>query len=167
LPEGLVGRLPTQTPRSRADDEAGTREKADARPAQTGGYKLLISMSSATPLSDDRGGSWPLFRSSAAIRSQIPTSSPASNLPSTSGMACSGGRLNGALLDRLDPPRPHLEMNGDSYRLKQSKQRQRQTLKYPGLAVSLPRCSLRGSRCSPCRDAARGSDPPSPKLRAV
>ena len=36
-------------------------------------------------------------------------------------------RLTGALLDRLTHHVHILEMNGDSYRLKQSKQRQRQT----------------------------------------
>ena len=40
-------------------------------------------------------------------------------------------RLTGALLDRLTHHVHILEMNGDSYRLKQSKQRQRQTEK-PG-----------------------------------
>ena len=36
-------------------------------------------------------------------------------------------RLTGALLDRLTHHVHILEMNGDSYRLKQSEQRQRQT----------------------------------------
>jgi len=38
---------------------------------------------------------------------------------------CSSERLTGALLDRLTHHVHILEMNGDSYRLKQSKQRQR------------------------------------------
>ena len=37
-------------------------------------------------------------------------------------------RLNGALLDRLTHQVNILEMNGDSYRLNQSKKRQRQTV---------------------------------------
>src|SRR5215213_1698821 len=51
-----------------------------------------------------------------------------SNLPFdewTSVFACE--RLTGALLDRLTHHVHILEMNGESYRLKQSKQRQRQT----------------------------------------
>jgi DNA replication protein DnaC len=51
-----------------------------------------------------------------------------SNLPFDEWTAVFGSeRLTGALLDRLTHHVHILEMNGDSYRLKQSKQRQRQT----------------------------------------
>ena len=51
-----------------------------------------------------------------------------SNLPFDEWTGVFGSeRLTGALLDRLTDHVHILEMNGDSYRLKQSKQRQRQT----------------------------------------
>ena len=51
-----------------------------------------------------------------------------SNLPFDEWTGVFGSeRLTGALLDRLTHHVHILEMNGDSYRLKQSKQRQRQT----------------------------------------
>src|SRR6202007_2631369 len=51
-----------------------------------------------------------------------------SNLPFYEWTGVVGSeRLTGALLDRLTHHVHILEMNGDSYRLKQSKQRQRQT----------------------------------------
>jgi DNA replication protein DnaC len=51
-----------------------------------------------------------------------------SNLPFDEWTSVFGSeRLTGALLDRLTHHVHILEMNGDSYRLKQSKQRQRQT----------------------------------------
>ena len=52
----------------------------------------------------------------------------ASNLPFDEWTNVFGSeRLTGALLDRLTHHVHILEMNGDSYRLKQSKQRQRRT----------------------------------------
>jgi DNA replication protein DnaC len=51
-----------------------------------------------------------------------------SNLPFDEWTGVFGSeRLTGALLDRLTHHVHILEMNGDSFRLKQSKQRQRQT----------------------------------------
>jgi DNA replication protein DnaC len=51
-----------------------------------------------------------------------------SNLPFDEWTGVFGSeRLTGALLDRLTHHVHILEMNGDSYRLKQSKQRQRRT----------------------------------------
>jgi DNA replication protein DnaC len=51
-----------------------------------------------------------------------------SNLPFDEWTGVFGSeRLTGALLDRLTHHVQILEMNGDSYRLKQSKQRQRET----------------------------------------
>jgi DNA replication protein DnaC len=50
-----------------------------------------------------------------------------SNLPFDEWTSVFGSeRLTGALLDRLTHHVSILEMNGESYRLKQSKQRQRQ-----------------------------------------
>jgi DNA replication protein DnaC len=85
-----------------------------------------------------------------------------SNLPFDEWTGVFGSeRLTGALLDRLTHHVHILEMNGDSYRLKQSKQRQRRHK--TRLAVSLPRCSLRGrSGARHARGAARGSAPPIP-----
>ena len=66
-----------------------------------------------------------------------------SNLPFDEWTGVFGSeRLTGALLDRLTHHVHILEMNGDSYRLKQSKQRQRPGVTRP--AVSLPQGSLRG-----------------------
>ena len=65
-----------------------------------------------------------------------------SNLPFDEWTGVFGSeRLTGALLDRLTHHVHILEMNGDSYRLKQSKQRQRPGVTRP--AVSLPQGSLR------------------------
>ena len=57
-----------------------------------------------------------------------PTTIVTSNLPFDEWTGVFGSeRLTGALLDRLTHHVHILEMNGASYRLKQSKQRQRQT----------------------------------------
>ena len=56
-------------------------------------------------------------------------------------------RLTGALLDRLTHHVHILEMNGDSYRLKQSKRRQRGTrsVRHPGSPI---RGMIPNARCA-------------------
>ena len=80
-----------------------------------------------------------------------------SNLPFDEWTGVFGSeRLTGALLDRLT-----LEMNGDSYRLKQSKQRQRQTENPAGdqSATVLAAGKVRCSPCSRCCAWLRSSHP--------
>ena len=91
---------------------------------QLAAYKLLII---------DQLGYVPLSTIGAELlfgvfsqRYEVGSNIVASNLPFTSGSTCSGARgLTGALLDRLTHHVHILEMNGDSHRLKQSKQPQR------------------------------------------
>ena len=90
-----------------------------------------------------------------------------SNLPFDEWTGVFGSeRLTGALLDRLTHHVHILEMNGDSYRLRASSASAGRKIR---LAVSLPRCSLRGR--SGARHARggcawlRSSHPPT--LRAV
>ena len=90
---------------------------------QLGGYKLLIL---------DELGYVPLSTTGAELLFEVfsqryePTI-VTSNLPFDEWTGVFGSeRLTGALLDRLTHHVHILEMNGDSYRLKQSKRRQRQ-----------------------------------------
>ena len=93
---------------------------------QLAGYKLLII---------DELGYVPLSTTSAELlfevfsqRYERGSTIVTSNLPFDEWTGVFGSeRLTGALLDRLTHHVHILEMNGDSYRLKQSKQRQRQT----------------------------------------
>jgi hypothetical protein len=93
---------------------------------QIAGYKLLII---------DELGYVPLSTTGAELLFEIfsqryerGSTLVTSNLPFDEWTGVFGSeRLTGALLDRLTHHVHILEMNGDSYRLKQSKQRQRQT----------------------------------------
>ena len=93
---------------------------------QLAGYKLLII---------DELGYVPLSTTGAELlfevfshRYERGSTVVTSNLPFDEWTGVFGSeRLTGALLDRLTHHVHILEMNGDSYRLKQSKQRQRQT----------------------------------------
>ena len=93
---------------------------------QLAGYKLLII---------DELGYVPLSTTGAELlfevfsqRYERGSTLVTSNLPFDEWTGVFGSeRLTGALLDRLTHHVHILEMNGDSYRLKQSKQRQRQT----------------------------------------
>ena len=92
---------------------------------QLAAYKLLIiDELGYVPLSQT--GAELLFEVfSPALRARLARSSPAT-CRSTSGLGVFGSeRLTGALLDRLTHHVHILEMNGDSYRLKQSKRRAR------------------------------------------
>src|SRR5216684_9317749 len=85
-----------------------------------------------------------------------------SNLPFDEWTGVFGSeRLTGALLDRLTHHVHILEMNGDSYRLKQSKQRQRQTQNPAGgqPATVLTTGKVRCSPCSRCCAWLRSSHP--------
>src|ERR1700687_4427203 len=94
--------------------------------SQLEGYKLLII---------DELGYVPLSTPGAELlfevfsqRYERGSTLVTSNLPFDEWTGVFGSeRLTGALLDRLTHHVHILEMNGDSYRLKQSKQRQRQT----------------------------------------
>ena len=93
---------------------------------QVAGYKLLII---------DELGYVPLSQTGAELlfevfsqRYERASTIVTSNLPFDEWTGVFGSeRLTGALLDRLTHHVHILEMNGDSYRLKQSKQRQRRT----------------------------------------
>jgi len=93
---------------------------------QLAAYKLLII---------DELGCVPLSTAGAELlfevfsqRYERASTIVTSNLPFDEWTGVFGSeRLTGALLDRLTHHVNILEMNGDSYRLKQSKQRQRQT----------------------------------------
>ena len=93
---------------------------------QLAGYKLLII---------DELGYVPLSTTGAELlfevfsqRYERGSTIVTSNLPFDEWTGVFGSeRLTGALLDRLTHHVQILEMNGDSYRLKQSKRRQHQT----------------------------------------
>ena len=93
---------------------------------QLAGYKLLII---------DELGYVPLSQTGAELlfelfsqRYERGSTIVTSNLPFDEWTCVfASERLTGALLDRLTHHVHILEMNGDSYRLKQSKQRQRRT----------------------------------------
>src|SRR5271154_2943330 len=102
-------------------------DKQDEKPncLQLAGYKLLII---------DELGYVPLSTTGAELlfevfsqRYERGSTIVTSNLPFDEWTGVFGSeRLTGALLDRLTHHVHILEMNGDSYRLKQSKRRQRQ-----------------------------------------
>src|SRR2546421_10021004 len=106
--------------------EARDEKRLLRRQRQLGGYKLLI-IDQLGYVSLSTTGAELLFevcsqryeRGSSLITSNLPFDECTSVFRSE--------RLTGALLDRLTHHVHILEMNGDSYRLKQSKQRQRQT----------------------------------------
>src|SRR5688572_11674133 len=106
--------------------EANTERRLLRLQKQLAGYKLLII---------DELGYVPLSTTGAELlfevfsrRYERGSVIVTSNLPFDEWTGIFGAeRLTGALLDRLTHHVHILEMNGDSYRLKQSKQRQRQT----------------------------------------
>src|SRR6201982_802574 len=123
---GDARRQASEKPRWRKPGAVGGTERAEPRlQRQLAGYKLLIV---------DELGYVPLSMTGAELlfevfsqRYERGSTIVTSNLPFDEWTGVFGSeRLTGALLDRLTHHVHILEMNGDSYRLKQSKRRQRQ-----------------------------------------